>query len=194
MSTPTTPPIPSSSFIPATVVLLILIAIAMVVVLGAMLYGSHLARRRHRAQEIEEQRAEQVLAESPPPPSVDENGVPCAPFDNDAAATASSAPADSTEKAAATPALQEAPAPAPRAGLPLTTIKGLGPKVAAMLAELGVTGVDQIAALSPAEADTLDAKLGSFAGRMTRDRWIEQARLLTAGDRAAYEAEFGKLG
>ena len=63
-----------------------------------------------------------------------------------------------------------------------------------MLAELGVTGVDQIATLSPGEAEALDAKLGAFTGRMARDRWIDQARLLTAGDRAAYEAEFGKLG
>jgi hypothetical protein len=29
---------------------------------------------------------------------------------------------------------------------------------------------------------------------MTRDRWIEQAKLLAAGDTAAYEAMFGKLG
>ena len=29
---------------------------------------------------------------------------------------------------------------------------------------------------------------------MMRDRWIEQAKLLSAGDRAGYEAAFGKLG
>jgi hypothetical protein len=29
---------------------------------------------------------------------------------------------------------------------------------------------------------------------MARDRWIEQAQLLAAGDRAGYEATFGKLG
>lgn len=75
-----------------------------------------------------------------------------------------------------------------------TTIKGLGPKVAAMLAERGITRVDQLAALSPDEASALDVQLGAFTGRMGRDRWIEQAKLLAAGDTAAYEAAFGKLG
>ena len=76
----------------------------------------------------------------------------------------------------------------------LTTLKGLGPKVAARLEELGFHRVADIAALTPAEAERLDASLGTFQGRMARDRWIEQAQLLTAGDRAGYEAKFGKLG
>ena len=84
--------------------------------------------------------------------------------------------------------------PAIAGALSLTTIKGLGPKVAALLAEQGITRVDQIAALTPDEAQALDIRLGAFTGRMTRDRWIEQARLLANGDTAAYEAEFGKLG
>jgi predicted flap endonuclease-1-like 5' DNA nuclease len=190
-----TPSTPASAFLPATIVGLIFIGIAMVVVIGAMIYGSRLARLRHQAMEIEDERAEEILKDAPPPPPVDENGLPRAPLDNEAAATPTPAPAEPAEKAAAMPALQDsAPAPAPEGALPLTTIKGLGPKVAGMLAELGVTGVDQIAALSPADADALDAKLGAFTGRMARDRWIEQARLLTAGDRTAYEAEFGKLG
>jgi hypothetical protein len=29
---------------------------------------------------------------------------------------------------------------------------------------------------------------------MERDRWREQARFLAQGDRAGYEAQFGKLG
>lgn len=76
---------------------------------------------------------------------------------------------------------------------PVTTLKGLGPKVATRLAELGVTTVGQIAALTDAQAEALDAELGAFRGRMARDRWIEQARLLTAGDRAGFEAAFGRL-
>ena len=76
----------------------------------------------------------------------------------------------------------------------LTQIKGLGPKLAATLADHGITRVEQIAALTPTAAAELDAQLGTFQGRMTRDRWIEQARLLRAGDVAAYEAAFGKLG
>ena len=79
-------------------------------------------------------------------------------------------------------------------GDPLTRIKGLGPKAAARLAELGITRFDQIAALHDAAADRLDAQMGAFRGRLARDRWVEQARLLAAGETAAFEAQFGKLG
>lgn len=107
------------------------------------------------------------------------------------------APAPAPDPAPA-PAATPIPAPAPVAAGPiasnLTQIKGLGPKLAATLAEQGVTRVEQIAALTPDEAAALDARLGAFKGRMTRDRWIEQATLLSAGDRAGYEAVFGKLG
>lgn len=76
---------------------------------------------------------------------------------------------------------------------PVIQIKGLGPKVAARLAELGITNVGQIAALDTSEAERLDAQLGPFTGRMARDRWIEQARFLAAGDVKGFEAVFGRL-
>ena len=56
-----------------------------------------------------------------------------------------------------------------------------------------MTTVGQLAALDQAEAEALDARLGPFTGRMNRDRWLEQARFLAAGDRAGFEAVFGKL-
>ncbi len=76
---------------------------------------------------------------------------------------------------------------------PVTQLKGLGPKVAMQLGTLGVATVGDMAALSESEAQNIDAQLGSFTGRMGRDRWIEQARLLAAGDKAGFEAVFGKL-
>ena len=76
---------------------------------------------------------------------------------------------------------------------PVTQLKGLGPKVATQLGALGVTTVGQMAALSESEAQSIDAQLGNFTGRMGRDRWVEQARLLAAGDKAGFEAIFGKL-
>jgi predicted flap endonuclease-1-like 5' DNA nuclease len=88
----------------------------------------------------------------------------------------------------------DVPAAETPAATELTQIKGLGPKLAATLADLGITRIDQIAALSPQTAAELDAKLGAFQGRMARDRWIEQATLLAAGDQAGYESAFGKLG
>ena len=36
--------------------------------------------------------------------------------------------------------------------------------------------------------------MGAFKGRITRDRWVEQARYLAAGDIAGFEVTFGKLG
>jgi predicted flap endonuclease-1-like 5' DNA nuclease len=75
----------------------------------------------------------------------------------------------------------------------LTRIKGLGPKVAALLHGLGVTSFAQIAAWDEAEIDRIDGQLGTFTGRIRRDDWQTQARLLAAGDTAAYEAKFGRL-
>lgn len=83
--------------------------------------------------------------------------------------------------------------PAANAG-DLTRLKGLGPKVAARLAELNVASIADLAALNDAQAADLDAQLGNFKGRIGRDKWVQQARLLNAGDIAGYEAQFGKLG
>lgn len=75
----------------------------------------------------------------------------------------------------------------------LSRIKGLGPKLRARLAELGVTRFAQIAAWTDADLDALDPQLGAFAGRPRRDAWVEQAALLASGDVGAYEAKFGKV-
>lgn len=82
----------------------------------------------------------------------------------------------------------------PDGGDDLRLIKGLGPKIAARLGELGITRFDQIAALDADAIAALDAQLGSFAGRITRDNWVEQAGLLARDDRAAFEARYGKIG
>jgi len=76
----------------------------------------------------------------------------------------------------------------------LTRLKGLGPKAATMLNALGIHRYAQLANLDPAQANELDARLGAFKGRLTRDRWVEQARLLEQDDVAGFEAQFGKLG
>jgi len=76
----------------------------------------------------------------------------------------------------------------------LTQLKGLGPKAASRLNELGVTRFEQIASWNEADVTAIDAQMGAFKGRIVRDRWVEQARLLAKGDTAGFEAEFGKLG
>ena len=89
------------------------------------------------------------------------------------------------------PAPAPSAAPDPASGDDLRRIKGVGPKLANLLAELGVTSFAQIAGWSDADIDRIDAKLGRFQGRIRRDNWVEQAKLLQSGDIAAYEARFG---
>jgi predicted flap endonuclease-1-like 5' DNA nuclease len=76
----------------------------------------------------------------------------------------------------------------------LQTLKGLGPKLATQLNELGITRFDQLARLTPGQAAMVDDRLGAFKGRIARDRLVEQADFLARGDTAGFEANFGKLG
>lgn len=94
---------------------------------------------------------------------------------------------------APTPPPVAAPAPAASAD-DLTRIKGLGPKIAALLNELGVTSYAQIAGWSAEDAAAIDAQLGRFSGRISRDQWIAQAQLLAAGDEAGFVKKFGQNG
>lgn len=93
----------------------------------------------------------------------------------------------------AEPALAEAQSAPATGGDDLTRIKGLGPKIAAMLRAHGVTTFAQIAAWDQAEIERIDALLGRFAGRIGRDSWVDQARLLAARDEAGFEAKFGRI-
>lgn len=94
--------------------------------------------------------------------------------------------------AAATVEIADA-APVVPVGDDLGRIKGVGPKLKALLTSLGVTSYAQIAAWTDEDIAKINAQLGTFAGRPTRDNWVEQAKLLAGGDKAAYEAKFGKV-
>jgi predicted flap endonuclease-1-like 5' DNA nuclease len=110
------------------------------------------------------------------------------------AAAATREVADAEPPPPATEPAAPAVAPAsPAAADDLRRIKGVGPKLVALLNGLGVTSYAQIAAWSDADIDRMDAQMGSFAGRIRRDNWVEQAKLLAAGDTAGFEAKFGKL-
>lgn len=61
----------------------------------------------------------------------------------------------------------------------LTQIKGIGPKRSTQLNELGIYHFKQIASWSEAETRWVDDHLAS-PGRVSRDGWVEQARLLSA--------------
>jgi predicted flap endonuclease-1-like 5' DNA nuclease len=75
----------------------------------------------------------------------------------------------------------------------LTRLKGVGPKLAVQLDEMGIVSFNQIAAWTDTDIDRVDAQLGRFQGRIRRDGWVEQARLLASGDSAGFAARFGNL-
>ena len=74
-----------------------------------------------------------------------------------------------------------------------TRMKGVGPRFAEALHKLGFGRFDQLAKLTPEEIDRLDPQLGSFRGRIVRDRVVEQADYLARGDLDGFEQRFGKL-
>lgn len=65
----------------------------------------------------------------------------------------------------------------------LTQLVGIGPKLAASLAELGVTRFSQIAAWTPDELLAIDETL-NLRGRADRDAWIAQAKRLAGAPEA----------
>jgi predicted flap endonuclease-1-like 5' DNA nuclease len=197
---------PGESLVPDTTELftaahLIWILLFAAVAVAVIIWGMRQKARRRSAEREVAERNEELRAAPPPPPAP----VPIPSSDPTPTPASPAPPLPPAEPVAAPPApimaepdgVPLGPAPAPAAvgsaDGPVTQLKGLGPKVAARLAELGITTVGQIAALSDDEASALDARLGTFSGRMTRDRWLEQARFLAAGDRAGFEAVFGKL-
>jgi predicted flap endonuclease-1-like 5' DNA nuclease len=70
----------------------------------------------------------------------------------------------------------------------LKRIKGIGPKLEKLCNTMGFFHFDQIAAWTPDEMAWVNANLEGFKGRATRDKWIEQAKLLASGA----ETEFSK--
>lgn len=196
----TTASAPGASLIPDwtgvfTTTHLVFIAVLALLVIAGMIFGARLAHRRRVARaELERHNAEVARQEVPPPLA-----APPAPLMREAApAPVSPVPATPPAPPAPhAPVITVEPTPpaasASAADGPVTQLKGLGPKVAARLGELGITTVGQLAALTDDDAAALDAQLGPFAGRMGRDRWQEQARFLAAGDIKGFEAVFGRL-
>jgi NADH-quinone oxidoreductase subunit E len=78
---------------------------------------------------------------------------------------------------------------APREGKgdDLKRIKGVGPKLEGILHDLGFYHFDQIANWSRENIAWVDGRL-KFKGRIERDDWVSQARLLASGE----ETEFSK--
>ncbi len=72
---------------------------------------------------------------------------------------------------------------APRGGKAddLKLIKGVGPKMEALLHKLGFYHFDQMAAWTAKDVAWVDENLEDFKGRATREDWVQQAKDLAAG-------------
>lgn len=86
----------------------------------------------------------------------------------------------STPAAAATTADGPARLSAPRGGKAdnLKEIEGVGPAMEKLVNEMGFFHFDQIAGWSDADVAWVDANLKGFKGRVTRDRWVAQAKII----------------
>ncbi len=74
----------------------------------------------------------------------------------------------------------------------LKLIKGVGPKLEKLLNSLGVYHFDQIAAWSAEEVAWVDDNLEGFKGRVSRDGWVEQARILAEGGTTEFASKVRK--
>lgn len=72
-------------------------------------------------------------------------------------------------------------APVAGKGDDLTVIGGVGPKIMTLLNSLGIYHFEQIAAWTNENAAWVDDHL-SFSGRIERERWVEQAQVLSGDD------------
>ena len=109
-----------------------------------------------------------------------------APVQRQSAASAPApAPEPEPEPAAAAPGEAAKPTTldAPKGGSAddLKKIKGVGPKLEAMLHGMGFYHYDQIANWTPAEIAWVDENLEGFKGRVSRDSWVAQAKTLASG-------------
>jgi predicted flap endonuclease-1-like 5' DNA nuclease len=69
---------------------------------------------------------------------------------------------------------------APRGGKAddLKVIEGIGPALEKLLHAQGIFHIDQIAGWSDADVAAVDAEMAKFKGRIARDRWVAQARII----------------
>lgn len=98
-------------------------------------------------------------------------------------------------------AIPAEPSPAAPAGRPniaaavgepddLKKIKGVGNKLEGLLNSLGVSRFDQIAAWDEREIAEVDQYLENFRGRIKRDDWVAQAKILAAGGSTEFSERY----
>ncbi|UOA27634.1 endonuclease [Pseudosulfitobacter sp. DSM 107133] len=85
---------------------------------------------------------------------------------------------------------------APRAGGAddLKQIKGVGPKLEALLNEMGIYHFSQVAGWRKKEVEWADQNLVGFKGRVSRDEWVKQAKVLAKGGSTEFSNKVKKGG
>ena len=92
--------------------------------------------------------------------------------------------ADPKPKAAAKPKVAKPAGPerltAPRKGKAddLKEIEGIGPALEKLVNGMGFYHFDQIASWSDADVALVDGEMTNFKGRITRDKWVSQAKII----------------
>lgn len=142
-----------------------------------------------------------IVEDNPPPldnPAPAPAPVPTPPLSREPAPkdTGLQDRVEDTPAPLAAPTARTARAPAPKVSShdDLRQIKGIGPKLVGILAQEGVTTFAQIAAWTDSDIAEIDSRLGRFKGRIERDQWVEQAKLLISDDKEAYARKFGNNG
>lgn len=62
----------------------------------------------------------------------------------------------------------------------LKEIEGIGPALEKLVNSLGFYHFDQIASWSDADVALVDAEMTGFKGRITRDKWVAQAKIIVS--------------
>lgn len=77
---------------------------------------------------------------------------------------------------------------APRKGKAddLQEIEGIGPALEKLVNGMGFYHFDQIAAWAPADVAEVDAEMKTFKGRIARDKWVEQAKIIVTDGLEAF--------
>ncbi|MEP4197367.1 MAG: NADH-quinone oxidoreductase subunit NuoE [Aliishimia sp.] len=76
----------------------------------------------------------------------------------------------------------------------LKIIKGVGPKLEKLLNSMGFFHFDQVGSWGEKEVAWVDQNLEGFKGRVSRDNWVEQAKLLASGKDTEFSQRAEKDG
>ena len=145
---------------------------------------------------------DEPIAEKPSSDKADEKPKAVA---TPAKAAAKPKAAKSATKTAAKSAPKRAPVAAdgkpemlsePRGGQgdDLKQIKGVGPKMETMLNTMGVWHFEQVAGWRKKEVEWVDNNLEGFKGRVSRDEWVKQAKVLAKGGTTEFSKKVKKGG